>query len=126
MRDEHIGTLVVVSPDDSKVPVGVLTDRDIVVGVVATDPEHLSRLDVGDVSTCDLVTATEEEDLHLVLRRMRRFAVRRVPVVDQAGALIGVLSLDDILDAMAEDMAEVARLVAEQRVLERERRPSPP
>jgi CBS domain-containing protein len=124
MRDEHIGSLVVVAEggDHRTVPVAVLTDRDIVVGVVATDLDDLKRLDVGDVTTTDLVTATEDEDLHAVLRRMRSFAVRRVPVVDDKGDLVGILSLDDILDAMAEDMAEIAKIVTDQRVLERERR----
>lgn len=125
MRDEHIGALVVVTEaNGSRVPVGVLTDRDIVVGVVATSLEDFTRLDVRDVATTELVTATEDEDLHTVLRRMRSFAVRRVPVVDDAGNLIGIIALDDILDALAEQMAEIARLVSDQRVLERERRAS--
>jgi CBS domain-containing protein len=124
MRDEHIGSLVLVTLEDGRpVPIGVLTDRDIVVGVLATDLEHLRRLDVGEVATNELVTATEDEDLHTVLRRMRMFGVRRVPIVDDFGALVGLLSLDDLLDAMAEDVAEMAKLVREQPALERERRP---
>jgi CBS domain-containing protein len=125
MRDEHIGSLVVVSvTPHRRVPQGILTDRDIVVGVLATDPDQLQRLDVGDVSMNELVTATEDEDLGTVLKRMRSFAVRRVPVVDAEGDLLGILSLDDVLTAIASEMGEIARLLSEQRVLEERRRTS--
>ena len=124
MREEHVGDLVVVEEQaDRIVPVGILTDRDIVVGVLAKDGQHLDVLDVGDVVTADLVTASEDEDLDTVLRRMRSFGVRRVPIVNSGGGLEGVLSLDDIIDALSEDMAELAALVSRQRRREAARRP---
>jgi CBS domain-containing protein len=113
MRAEHVGALVVISEVDGKrMPVGVLTDRDIVVGVLARDASHLNSLDVGDVLLPEVVTASEDEDLEQVLRRMRSFGVRRVPVVDTERTLVGVLALDDILDALAEHVAEIASLVS--------------
>lgn len=125
MRAEHVGDLVVVSEDDGKrIPVGILTDRDIVVGVLATDASHLHSLDVGDVILPDLVTATEDEDIEQVLRRMRLFGVRRVPVIGQDCTLVGILSLDDILDALADHMAEIAHLVSRGRQQEFLRRPA--
>lgn len=125
MREEHVGDLVVVSEEGHrKVPLGILTDRDIVVGVLAKDAAHIDRLEVGDVVLPDLVTATEDEDLEQALGRMRSFGVRRVPVVDSEGALVGILSLDDILDALAEQVSEIARLVTRQRKNEEQRRPA--
>jgi CBS domain-containing protein len=79
MRAEHVGDVVVTGP--GRRPVGILTDRDIVVSVVAKDVEHLPTLAVKDVLTLDLVVATEDEDAEAVLGRMRRRGVRRVPVV---------------------------------------------
>lgn len=124
MREEHVGALVVVDEsDDKRKPIGMLTDRDIVVGVLAKDASHVRTLDVGDVMTGDPVTATADEDVRDVLRRMRSFDVRRVPVVDSAGALEGVLSLDDVLVGLSDELAEAASLVSRQRQHEPERRP---
>jgi CBS domain-containing protein len=124
MREEHVGDLVVVDDRGGKaVPVGVVTDRDIVVGILARDGEHLRVLEVGDVIQGTLVTATEDEDLSPVLRRMRSSGVRRVPVVDGEGALAGVLSIDDVVPALSKEIAEVAALVSGQAGREPERRP---
>ena len=125
MREEHVGDLVVVEEREGRVvPVGVLTDRDVVVGVLAKDAEHLRHLEVGDVIQGTLVTASEDEDLAPVLHRMRSFGVRRVPVVDGAGVLSGVLSLDDVIPALSDELAEIAALVARQAEKEPARRPA--
>ena len=124
MRKEHVGALVVVEErDGARVPVGILTDRDIVVGVFAKDLAHAATLDVGDVMTTDLVTATADEDIGDVLRRMRIFGVRRVPVVDPGGALAGIIALDDVLSGISGQLAEAASLIARQPDREPARRP---
>jgi CBS domain-containing protein len=124
MREDHVGDLVVVEERSGKlVPVGVITDRDIVVGILAMDGERVRTLEVGDVIQGTLVTATEDEDLASVLRRMRSFGVRRVPVVDGSGTLRGVLSIDDVLPALSDEIAELAALVSRQAEREPERRP---
>jgi CBS domain-containing protein len=124
MREEHVGALVVVEEREGvPIPVGMLTDRDIVVGVLAKDVAHVDKLDVGDVMTSDVVTATADEDVGDVLRRMRSFGVRRVPVVDAAGTLEGLVSLDDILAGLSDELAEVASLASRQREREPARRP---
>jgi predicted transcriptional regulator len=125
MREEHVGDLIVVEDHDgSTVPVGVLTDRDVVVGILAKDSDHVRTLDVGDVvEEGTLVSATEDEDVAPALRRMRSFGVRRLPVVDERGALSGVLSIDDVIAALADELAEVAALVSRQARRESARRP---
>lgn len=123
MRDEHVGALVVVDESDLRRPIGMLTDRDIVVGIFAKDETHIGTLEVGDVMTPDLVTATSDEDVGDVLRRMRSFGVRRVPVVDERGALEGIVSIDDVIGAISDALADAASLVSNQRRRESERRP---
>jgi CBS domain-containing protein len=129
MRDEHVGALVVVDErkgngTKTKKPIGMLTDRDIVVGVLAKDTAHLRTLDVGDVmSEAPLITATGDEDLVDVLHRMRSFGVRRVPVVDDDGMLEGVLAFDDVIVGLSEELGEAAALVSRQRMQEPARRP---
>jgi predicted transcriptional regulator len=126
MRAEHIGYVIVVEPDpaaqDAVKPVGVLTDRDIIVSVVAreTDPRALR---VGDVMTRQLVVAQENSSVGWAVREMRRMGVRRLPVVDLAGHLVGVLSLDNVLDALAAELLDVAGSIRNERRIESELRP---
>jgi CBS domain-containing protein len=121
MRDKHIGYLVVAEPnvsDGTVRPVGVLTDRDIVVGVVArqVDPRTLRA---GDVMTRQPVVVEDGDSLEAALGDMRRIGVRRLPVVSRAGQLVGILSLDDVLDVMARQMAAVAGSIDNEIQLER-------
>jgi CBS domain-containing protein len=116
MRDEHVGDLVVVEERDGRrMPVGMLTDRDIVVGLVAQDVSHLAELDVGDILTRDIVTATADEDIETVLGRMQRQGIRRMPVVDEAGGLMGIFTVDDLLELLSEDMVTVIKLIGRER-----------
>ena len=121
MRTEHVGDVVVTGP--GRRPIGMLTDRDIVVSVLAEDVDHLSKLTVKDVLSGDLVAATENEDATVVLERMRERGVRRMPVIDREGVLVGVLSVDDILERVADDLRRVVSLIAKQRRIEQWRRP---
>jgi CBS domain-containing protein len=121
MRQHHVGDLVVV--DDGGAPVGVLTDRDLVVCVLAREADRIAQLQVGDVLTDEVLLARESEDVSEVLRHMQRERVRRVPVVDEGGVLVGILTLDDILGVVSGDLANVAHLVKSQGEHEHERRP---
>lgn len=118
MREHHVGSLVVVVDRLSeRVPVGILTDRDIVVAVVAKelDPRTLA---VGDVMTREPLTIREQDDISDALRLMRDKGVRRVPVVTHSGALAGILTIDDLLELVAEELGDFARTIDRERVRE--------
>lgn len=122
MRDAHIGNLVVVEMRDGKtVPVGVVTDRDIVVQLVAkeVDPRDIAA---GDLMASELLVAEEDEDIHEAIERMRFGGVRRLPVVDRDGALCGVIALDDLLEYLADELVGIARVSSRGRYTERRRR----
>jgi CBS domain-containing protein len=124
MRDEHVGDLVVVDHRDGRaVPVGVLTDRDIVVGLLAKDVDHLRQLDVGDVLPNDVVTACESEDVEDVLRVMRRKGIRRIPIVDRNGSLVGIFTVDDLIGLLSDGLSDIVSLMGRQRRHEVVRRP---
>jgi CBS domain-containing protein len=113
MREQHVGYLIVVKPgfeEGTFRPVGVLTDRDIVVGVVArgVDP---STLTVEDVMTHNVVTANAADSIEATLPKMRKAAVRRVPIVGYRGELIGVLSLDDVFNIIAKNMQNITAAI---------------
>ena len=116
MRKYHVGYLIVTEPgDDEQVPMGTITDRDIVMEAVAPgiDPEELT---VGDIIDQDPpLVADERTDLPEVLEAMRAQGVRRVPVVDERRRLVGVLSLDDVLQLMSRQFSAIADVVGSQR-----------
>ncbi len=115
MRTHHVGDLVVVEDRGGrKHPIGIVTDRDIVVEVVAAgvNPDSLK---VGDIMGPDVATVRESEGLFEALRYMRDKGVRRMPVVNREGGLVGILTLDDLLSLLAEEMTELAKLVSHER-----------
>jgi len=117
MRELRVGDLIVVEEEGGKKrPKGILTDRDIVTHVVAQAADELRRLKVGDVVlTSELVTALPREPIEDVLRRMRGRSIRRVPVVDEVGALIGIVTLDDIIGHLASMLDDAAGTIRSQK-----------
>jgi CBS domain-containing protein len=120
MREYHVGALVVVdeSSRDAR-PIGIVTDRDIVVALLAEDVD-LRSLETKDVIASELLSANSEEDLWEAVARMSDRGVRRLPVIDGTGVLIGILALDDLIELMAEHMHSLAGLI--RRGQHRERR----
>ena len=122
MRQHHVGDLVVVQDHDGEhIPVGILTDRDIVVAVIAPGLDPAS-LQVGDIMTDDLLTARTTDDVVEIIERMRLRGIRRVPVVDERGSLSGIVSADDLLEFLAEEMGELSRISPYQQAHERRAR----
>ena len=119
MRHHHVGSIVVV--DDvgggSRLPVGILTDRDIVMEVCATGLDH-DLLTVGDVMSRDPVTAREGEGVLETMEIMRYRGVRRLPVVGERGQLTGIISVDDLLDVLAEELGELTKVLAREQARE--------
>jgi CBS domain-containing protein len=122
MRSQHVGDVVVVEErPDGIYPVGILTDRDIVVELIA-DEVDLAAVSVGDVMTFELVTASEADDLFDTIKRMRNKGIRRLPVVAGNGTLVGILTVDDLIDLVAEQLTDLVKLITHERNQERFRR----
>lgn len=121
MREHHVGCVVVVEDGPrGRVPIGVVTDRDLVVRVLATRAPELGRLRVDNVLEGRLVVGRERETVAEGLHRMRAFGVRRLPVVDDDDVLQGIVTLDDALEQLAEHLGELAHLLGRERARERE------
>lgn len=124
MRMSHVGALVVIENRKGyHVPVGIVTDRDIVIAAVAGDPEHINYLLVGEVMSPDLVTANEHDPVDTALKKMHEYGIRRLPIVDATGALVGILTLDDVLQYLTAQQSELVALVAREQRHERQYRP---
>ncbi|MCT9809045.1 CBS domain-containing protein [Acidovorax sp. Be4] len=111
MREYHVGALVVVDEtQDLRTVAGLLTDRDIVISVIAPElaPETLR---VGEVMSAKPVTVTEDASLLDVMRSMRAHGVRRIPVVTDQQELVGLVALDDILEVLAQELGLLAATI---------------
>ena len=118
MRHYHVGTVVVVDETNGRrMPIGIVTDRDVVVEVSAVDLNP-NVITVGDIMAPDLVTVREDEGLLEAMEIMRFKGVRRLPVVAREGALVGILSIDDLLEVLAEEMTGMTRIVGRERAHE--------
>jgi CBS domain-containing protein len=121
MRARHVGDLIVVEPRDGRtVPIGIVTDRDLVLSVLATGREPGAVL-LGQIMGRVLVTVDEQTEITAVLSAMKENGVRRMPVIDADGALAGILTYDDLLEWMAEELAAMVTLVRKEQRLERGR-----
>jgi CBS domain-containing protein len=123
MRTSHVGAVVIVENHlGHHRPIGIVTDRDIVVSVVAGDPDHLNFLMADDMMTTDILTASPDESLEVTLRKMQRSGVRRLPVVDGEGDLVGILALDDVLKHLIDQQCLLVGIIAREQRQERQHR----
>jgi CBS domain-containing protein len=123
MREHHVGDVIVVMEEGGqRTPVGILTDRDVVVEVVAIGLNP-STLTVAEIMVPELATVQEKTGVFEAIRYMRDKGVRRMPIVGEDGVLIGILALDDLLELLAEELGALARLVSREQNKEVRNRP---
>jgi CBS domain-containing protein len=117
----HVGDLVVVADRvDHREPVGIVTDRDLVIRVLARELANPYAIGIGDVCTSKLVTAREDESVADAVSKMRSFGIRRLIVVDDKGALQGIVTFDDLVEILAGELMDLAELTLKEQAHERE------
>jgi CBS domain-containing protein len=121
MRNRHVGCVVVVDKGAARKPIGIVTDRDIVVEILAegVDPAGVT---VGDIMTGAPVLSHQDEDAMWALKLMRDKGIRRLPIVDGTGSLVGILALDDLMQHLGNALGDVAQLIGSERLEENSRR----
>lgn len=122
MRQNHIGdVLVVEKKNDVMMPVGIVTDRDVVVEIVAPglDPKVIT---VGDIMLPVIFTIDEEAGIFDAIRLMSDKGVRRLPVVKKDGGLTGIITLDDLLLLMSKEFCSFTKLLNREQKNEAEKR----
>jgi CBS domain-containing protein len=121
MRANHVGSVVVVSNDGARKPVGIITDRDIVVEVLALGLDA-ATMTAGDIMSQSPVVSQEDADVTWALKVMRDRGVRRLPVVDGKGDLAGMLAFDDVVQHLGTSIGDLAQMIGTQRLAEATRR----
>lgn len=123
MRQNHVGdVLVVENRNGINVPIGIVTDRDLVMEIMAPELDS-SVITVGDIMAPEFTTVKESAGLFEAIQHMRNMAVRRLPVVDESGQLVGIVTLDDLLVLLADELHALARLVTREQQKEIHTRP---
>lgn len=124
MREHHVGSVVIVKEgNQGRIPVGVITDRDIVLGLVAIEPSYLERALVRDLLPGKLITVREDDALYDVVTCMRSHGVRRIPVLNSEGILVGIIAFDDLIEHVAEELQRLGALLEREASKERVERP---
>ena len=129
MRNAHVGALIVVEGEgEGARPVGMLTDRDIVVAVIAVPDVRPEGVRVADAMSKPLAFAHEDDGVFEAVATMRERAVRRLPVLSRDGRLVGIVTLEDLLRVLATELAELGEALrwSRKRELERRKRLAPP
>jgi CBS domain-containing protein len=120
MRQRHVGDVIVVDdPQSDQTPIGVVTDRDIVVEVLGKELDP-SKVTVREIMRTPVVVAGTSEDASQAVERMKLHGVRRIPIMDENLKLAGIVCLDDLLGRLASDAAALAEIVSHEQ--DRERR----
>ncbi|RDU99432.1 CBS domain-containing protein [Trinickia dinghuensis] len=118
MLHSHVGDLIVIEyRKDQPVPIGIVTDRDLAISVMAPklNPESVTA---GQIMSRSLIVVSEKDDVSVALEEMRRSGVRRLPVVNEDGRLSGVLALDDVMAYLASIMVDISRIGRVQQIAE--------
>jgi CBS domain-containing protein len=118
MRKHHVGDVVIVDKQgELLIPVGILTDRDIVIEILAEGVD-LDTIAIGDVMSYQLVTVVETTSLMDTIKVMRDNGVRRLPVVNTQGGVVGIVTVDDLLELITEQLHDIVSLLAKEQLRE--------
>jgi CBS domain-containing protein len=100
----NVGSVIIMKDD---IPSGILTDRDIVAKVLAQGKEP-KTMGAGEIMRAPVVTISEDKDIIDATKLMANHAIRRLPVVDTSGKLVGIITLDDVLILLGQEMQNIA------------------
>lgn len=115
MRRHHVGNVLIVEHTArGRLPVGIVTDRDLAIQILADNIDP-NRLTAGDVMTRDPVTAPEDQSVFDTVQQMQHHGVRRLPVIDKQGCLAGIIAMDDLVELLAMQMGDLTKAFARER-----------
>lgn len=113
MQKHHVGSVVVTENfEGKKIPCGIITDRDIALALGSSGKPQ--DLPVEQIMQSHPITVSKSEGLFQTIKKMRDYGIKRLPVVEDDGSLFGVISADDLLTLMAEEIGHLAKICEAQ------------
>ncbi len=120
MRTNHVGEVIIVQRQQGKtVPVGLITDRDLVIEIIAMEID-IDKITLGSIMCLELITVNHDSSLKQALELLQTNGIRRAPVVDSKGALFGIIAIEGILKVLSQDMTKVLKLFNNERRIEKQ------
>jgi len=120
MRKNHVGDIVIVDTRDGQpVPVGIITDRDIVMHVIAEGIDYHPII-AEDIMTLEMQVVNEDSSIWELHRLMREKGVRRVPVVNEDEVLVGIISIDDLLEIISRELSDLVLAINRGQIQEKD------
>ena len=114
MRNAHVGSVIVACRNEGITqPLGIITDRDLVMEVLAQEVDP-NKIYAEDVMSSVLHCVKESDSTWETIRLMRNKGIRRIPVLDDAGSLAGILALDDVMELLADELSNLVSLVGRE------------
>ncbi len=122
MREHHVGSIIITEQQNAcNIPVGIITDRDLVIELLSKDIDTKS-VSAGDVMSTDLTSVRESNHVYDTLKLMRGKGIRRMPVVNDENVLVGILTVDDLLDVVISELDDIVNIVAIEQKREKQLR----
>ncbi|WP_455201329.1 CBS domain-containing protein [Kaarinaea lacus] len=122
MREHHVGSIIIIEQqNECNIPVGIITDRDLVIELLSKDVDTKS-ISASDIMSTDLVTIRESNHVYDTLKLMRGKGIRRMPVVNDENVLIGILTVDDLLDVVISELDDIVNIVSIEQKREKQLR----
>lgn len=122
MREHHVGSIIITEKQNGcQVPVGIITDRDLVIELLSKGVD-INSVSAADIMTQNLVTTRESSHVYDALKLMRGKGIRRIPVVNDENVLIGIVTVDDLLDVVISQLDDIVNIIAIEQKQEKQLR----
>ena len=122
MREHHVGSIIITEQqNECNIPVGIITDRDLVIELLSKDVD-IQSISAGDIMSSELITVRDSNHVYDTLKLMRGKGIRRMPVVNDENVLIGILTVDDLLDVVISELDDIVNIVAIEQKREKQLR----
>ena len=120
MHENHVGTIIIVDDiNNAKRPIGIISDRDLVIEVLAKDVSP-AQVTLKDAMNPDLICVRDDDDMMETVKIMCLEGIRRVPVVNEQGQLTGILTMDDLFEILADELSNLALLMGREKQSKRQ------
>jgi len=114
MRNNHVGTVIVAARNRGITqPLGIITDRDLVLEVLSLEVDP-NKIYAEDLMSSVLHCGNESDSVWATIKTMRSKGVRRVPILDDEGSLVGMLAMDDVVDLLANELSSLVNLISRE------------